>query len=71
MPMAPGLRSTRRTTTRYVTALELNGKVSTAPYLPESLVLHGGRLHETVSKTPDPKWGSAAGDAPPSFSTRR
>ena len=29
---------------RYIKALNVNGKVYTAPYLPESLALHGGHL---------------------------
>ena len=52
---------------RYIKALNVNGKVYTMPYLPESLALHGGYLLESVAKTYDKPWGNAASDAPPSF----
>jgi len=52
---------------RYIKAMTVNGKAWAAPYLPPSLALHGGRLSERLSKTPDTQWGSAADDAPPSF----
>ncbi|WP_257450078.1 GH92 family glycosyl hydrolase [Archangium lipolyticum] len=51
----------------YVTALKVNGKASTRPWLPESFALAGGTLDFTLSKTPDERWGSAREDAPPSF----
>lgn len=35
--------------------------------LPESYVERGGTLEYTMSGTPNPSWGSAPGDAPPSF----
>ena len=52
---------------RYITALDVNGKAHAAPFLPESLALHGGRLRERVSTVADKQWGSATADAPPSF----
>jgi predicted alpha-1,2-mannosidase len=55
---------------RYIHALALDGAARTAPYLPESVALHGGRLRETLAKTADTAWGSAPGDAPPSFPPR-
>jgi len=55
---------------RYIQAMSVNGKVHAAPYLPESLALHGGRLDVRLAKTPDTQWGSAASDAPPSFPPR-
>ena len=56
---------------RYIKSVSLDGEVHTAPYLPESLALHGGRLVVRLSKTSDAQWGSAAGDAPPSFPPRQ
>ncbi len=56
---------------RYITAMTVNGKAHDAPYLPESLALHGGRLHERLSTTADPRWGSAPSAAPPSFTPAR
>ncbi|WP_158880396.1 GH92 family glycosyl hydrolase [Amycolatopsis anabasis] len=51
----------------YVTGLKINGKAYGKPWLPESLVSTGGTLDYTLSATPDPAWGSAPADAPPSF----
>jgi len=55
---------------RYVTALEVDGRPRPAPWLPESVARSGGRLRERLSSTPDTAWGSAPGDAPPSFPPR-
>ena len=52
---------------RYIAALEVDGKAHAAPWLPESLARRGGRLRMHVVGTPAPAWGSAPGDAPPSF----
>ena len=52
---------------RYIRAIDLDGRPHAAPFLPESVALRGGRLRVRLAKTPDPAWGSAAGDAPPSF----
>jgi predicted alpha-1,2-mannosidase len=51
----------------YVRHLRVDGKPSTRPWLPESFVSRGGRLEFDLSSTPDSAWGSAGGDAPPSF----
>jgi predicted alpha-1,2-mannosidase len=56
---------------RYIQATTVDGKASTAVFLPESVALRGGRVHETLSKTHDTAWGSAPGDAPPSFAPRK
>ena len=37
------------------------------PWLPASVLSTGGTLRYTLSATADPAWGSAPGDAPPSF----
>jgi predicted alpha-1,2-mannosidase len=60
---APGASAT----TRYVTALTVNGSPSTRPWLPESFARDGGTVRFQLSATPDPAWGSAPADAPPSF----
>ena len=49
----------------------VNGKAHDAPYLSESMALHGGRLHERLSTTADPAWGSRPDAAPPSFAPAR
>jgi predicted alpha-1,2-mannosidase len=52
---------------QYVAGLKVNGTTTTKPWLPESFVATGGTLDFTLSSTPDTSWGSAPGDAPPSF----
>ena len=52
---------------RYVRALRVNGQPWSRPWLPESFVAGGGRCEYELSERPDPSWGSAAEDAPPSF----
>jgi predicted alpha-1,2-mannosidase len=52
---------------QYVTGLKVNGATTTKPWLSESFVATGGTLDYTLSGTPDPSWGSAPADAPPSF----
>ncbi|MFC5053377.1 GH92 family glycosyl hydrolase [Saccharothrix xinjiangensis] len=51
----------------YVRGLEVNGRASTRAWLPESFVERGGRLAFTLGESPNTAWGSAPGDAPPSF----
>ncbi|KQZ71004.1 alpha-mannosidase [Rhodanobacter sp. Root561] len=51
----------------YVHALSVDGKPHTKPWLPTSLVEHGGHLQFTLQSEPDRSWGGAAADAPPSF----
>jgi len=52
---------------RYVQGLRVNGTTSTRPWLPESFVHGGGEVDFTLGATPNTSWGSAPGDAPPSF----
>ncbi|MES9523791.1 GH92 family glycosyl hydrolase [Streptomyces capoamus] len=54
--------------TPYVHTLRVNGTASSRAWLPESFVREGGTLDYTLGATPDPAWGAAEGDAPPSFS---
>jgi putative alpha-1,2-mannosidase len=54
-------------TTQYVTGLTVDGRPSTRPWLPEDFARNGGTLDFALSSAPDPTWGSAAADAPPSF----
>jgi predicted alpha-1,2-mannosidase len=61
---APGASSS----TYYVQSLTVNGQVSTKPWLPSSFIAQGGTLNYTLSSTANTSWGSAASDAPPSYS---
>jgi predicted alpha-1,2-mannosidase len=49
----------------YIHSLKVDGRTSDRPWLPASVVEHGGRLDYTLSATPDTDWG--ADQAPPSF----
>ena len=51
----------------YITALKVDGHASQHTWLPESFAARGGKLDFELSDTPDKRWGSANGDAPPSF----
>ena len=51
----------------YVHGLRLDGQAHAKPWLPASLIAHGGELRFDLAAAPDPNWGSAAEDAPPSF----
>jgi putative alpha-1,2-mannosidase len=53
--------------TFYVQSLRVNGRASTRAWLPESFLSADGILEYALSATPNPQWGAAAGDAPPSF----
>jgi predicted alpha-1,2-mannosidase len=54
-------------TTPYVHALSVDGKIYDRPWLSPQLVEHGGQLHFSLGDTPDKQWGSAADNTPPSF----
>ncbi len=51
----------------FVTALRVNGRPWTKPWLPESFISRGGRLEYALSPASDGHWGRAPADAPPSF----
>ncbi|MDX2546508.1 GH92 family glycosyl hydrolase [Streptomyces sp. WI04-05B] len=51
----------------YVQSLAVNGRTSDRPWLPASFVRRGGTLDYTLAATPNPTWGAAPSDAPPSF----
>jgi putative alpha-1,2-mannosidase len=51
----------------YVHRLTVNGRATTRPWLDEDFVHHGGELSFSLSPQPDEHWGSAPGDAPPSY----
>jgi len=53
--------------TPYVQSLAVDGLTSERPWLPASFVRHGGTLDYTLAATPNPTWGTAPSDAPPSF----
>jgi len=55
----------------YVQSLEVDGRPSTKPWLPESFVATGGRLAFRLASKPNMRWGAAPGDAPPSLSQSR
>jgi predicted alpha-1,2-mannosidase len=61
--LAPGASHERR----YVQGLKLNGAVWSRPWLPESVVAGGGTVEFELAARPDPSWGAAPEDAPPSF----
>jgi putative alpha-1,2-mannosidase len=56
---------------RYVAAVAIDGKPSTRSWVDESLVIRGGRLSFTLSKTPGGSWGTSAEDVPLSFAPSR
>jgi predicted alpha-1,2-mannosidase len=51
----------------YLQGVKVDGAATTRPWVPESFVANGGTLDFAVSATANTSWGSAAGDAPPSF----
>jgi predicted alpha-1,2-mannosidase len=51
----------------YVGGVRVNGRVSTRAWLPESFARNGGLLRFVLRDIPEPAWGAAAEDAPPSF----
>ncbi|WP_245573839.1 GH92 family glycosyl hydrolase [Amycolatopsis nigrescens] len=51
--------------TKYLHGLRVNGKLSTRPWVPDSLVRDGGQLDFDLATTPDQAWGSSPSDAPP------
>lgn len=51
----------------YIHGLKVNGRTSTKPWVPASIVTRGGTLDYTLGATADTSWGSGASDAPPSF----
>jgi putative alpha-1,2-mannosidase len=55
----------------FVGGLRVNGRASGRAWLPESFATGGGSLDFVVRDTPEPAWGAAAADAPPSFGPAR
>jgi len=53
--------------TFYVQSLRVNGRESTRAWLPESFLSTDGILEYSLSAKPNPQWGAADGDRPPSF----
>ena len=51
----------------YVHGLQLDRQVLKRPWLDENFVKQGGVLDFSLSSRPDAGWGSAIGDAPPSY----
>ncbi|GAA5079308.1 GH92 family glycosyl hydrolase [Nocardia iowensis] len=52
----------------YIRGLRVDGENTTKAWLPESFVSSGRRLDFTMGAEPDPLFGTADADAPPSFS---
>lgn len=52
-------------TNKYIQSLTVNGRSSTKPWVPASLINQGGSLSFTLGSAPDMGWGSAADGAPP------
>jgi predicted alpha-1,2-mannosidase len=55
-------------------AAPMSNQATTAwnrPWLPASVITTGGILSYGLSSVPDPSWGSASADSPPSFGTGR
>jgi hypothetical protein len=52
---------------KYVHGLKVNGRTSTRAWLPESFANSGGTLRYQLRAQPNPSWGAAPADAPPSF----
>jgi predicted alpha-1,2-mannosidase len=55
----------------FVRGLRVDGRSWAQPWLPETFVANGGELVFDLSTTPDPEWGRAPEDAPPSASGTR
>jgi predicted alpha-1,2-mannosidase len=55
------------TNSPYVRGLKVDGQTWTKTWLPERFVERGGTIEFDLSRSPDKKWGTAEGDAPPSF----
>jgi len=53
--------------TPYVRSMSVNGASYNRPWLSVSSLLNGARLDFALGSSPDPSWGSAPDDAPPSF----
>ncbi len=51
----------------YVTALGVDGRPTSKPWLPETFVAVGGTLSYSLSSEPSLTWGRDPADAPPSF----
>ncbi|MDF2380329.1 GH92 family glycosyl hydrolase [Nostoc ellipsosporum NOK] len=54
---------------RYIRTARLNGRKLSAPWFYHEELIKGGKLELEMSATPDKKWGTREGDAPPSMST--
>jgi len=57
--------------TFYVQRLLVNGRQSHRAWLPESFISTSGTLDYVLGKTPNPQWGAAPADLPPSFGPNR
>lgn len=54
---------------RYIQSAKLNGKALNKPWFYHSELVKGGKLELKMGSTPNQKWGSGEGDAPPSLSS--
>jgi putative alpha-1,2-mannosidase len=53
---------------KYIQSATLNGKPWNKPWFAHADIAHGGTLTLEMGPTPNPQWGSATTDAPPSMS---
>jgi predicted alpha-1,2-mannosidase len=57
--------------TPYVHSLTIDGKPTSDPWLPASVLSTGATLDFALSGSPDKAWGASLADAPPSYATGR
>jgi len=55
----------------YIQSVQWNGKSHTQNWISFADIRQGGTLHVDVGPRPNPAWGSADKDAPPSLSNER
>jgi predicted alpha-1,2-mannosidase len=53
---------------KYIQSARLNGRVWQKPWFPHAAIADGGSLTLEMGPAPNPQWGSAEEDAPPSMS---
>jgi putative alpha-1,2-mannosidase len=55
----------------YIQSATMNGRPWDKPWFSHADIAQGGRLVLTMGPTPNKRWGSAPGDAPPSMTAAR
>lgn len=54
---------------KYIHGLKVDGRSTTKPWIPASMISTGGSLVYSLGSTPDTVWGSRPGDVPPQVTT--